>query len=133
MTDREALQIAFNALVEIDRETPYPIAKHAIKCINVAFNTQAQPEQVAMKQGWDVDTLLAQPEQEPVAWAATSKDGVVEALGFNESRRFDTPLYTAPPSKPWVSLTMRDYHEFLNLGTFEAFKAIEAKLKELNT
>lgn len=39
MTDREALQIAFNALVAIDRETPYPIAKHAIKCINVAFNT----------------------------------------------------------------------------------------------
>ena len=40
---------------------------------------------------------------------------------------------TAPPSKPWVSLTMRDYHEFLNLGTFESFKAIEAALKEKNT
>lgn len=39
MTDREALKIAFNALVEIDRQTPYPIAKHAIKCINAAFNT----------------------------------------------------------------------------------------------
>jgi hypothetical protein len=36
------------------------------------------------------------PEQEPVAWAATSEDGVVEALGFNKSRRFDTPLYFAP-------------------------------------
>jgi hypothetical protein len=34
--------------------------------------------------------------QEPVAWAATSEDGVVEALGFNKSRRFDTPLYFAP-------------------------------------
>lgn len=45
MTDREALQIAFNALVAIDRETPYPIAKHAIMCINAVFNTQAQPEQ----------------------------------------------------------------------------------------
>lgn len=45
MTDREALQIAFNALVAIDRETPYPIAKHAIKCINAVFNTQAQSEQ----------------------------------------------------------------------------------------
>lgn len=40
MTDREALQIAFNALVEIDRQTPYPIAKHAIQVINKAFNTQ---------------------------------------------------------------------------------------------
>lgn len=33
---------------------------------------------------------------EPVAWAATSEDGVVEALGMNQSRRFDTPLYLAP-------------------------------------
>lgn len=33
---------------------------------------------------------------EPVAWAATSEDGDVEALGMNQSRRFDTPLYTNP-------------------------------------
>lgn len=38
MTDKEALQIAYNALVEIDRQTPYPIAKHAIQAINKAFN-----------------------------------------------------------------------------------------------
>ncbi len=38
VTDREALQIAYNALVEIDRQTPYPIAKHAIHTINKAFN-----------------------------------------------------------------------------------------------
>lgn len=35
---------------------------------------------------------------DPVAWAATSEDGVVEALGMNQSRRFDTPLYLAPQS-----------------------------------
>ena len=28
-----------------------------------------------------------------VAWAATSEEGLVEALGFNHSNRFDTPLY----------------------------------------
>lgn len=39
MTDKEALQIAYNALVEIDKQTPYPIAKHAIQVINKAFNT----------------------------------------------------------------------------------------------
>ncbi len=38
MTHTMALQIAYNALVAIDRETPYPIAKHAIECINKAFN-----------------------------------------------------------------------------------------------
>lgn len=35
--------------------------------------------------------------QEPVAWAATDETGVVvEALGMNQSRRFDTALYLAP-------------------------------------
>ena len=40
-------------------------------------------------------TALAAPavQAEPVAWAATSEDGEVEALGMNQSRRFDTPLY----------------------------------------
>lgn len=37
---------------------------------------------------------------EPVAWAATSEDGKVEALGFNQSRRFDTPLVFASPPAP---------------------------------
>ena len=40
MTERKAMQIAYNALVEIDKQTPYPIAKHAIKCLNEAFNSQ---------------------------------------------------------------------------------------------
>lgn len=36
---------------------------------------------------------------EPVAWAATDESGtVVEALGMNQSRRFDTALYLAPPA-----------------------------------
>ena len=35
--------------------------------------------------------------QGPVAWAATSEDGAVEALGFNQSkRRFVVPLYKLP-------------------------------------
>ena len=35
--------------------------------------------------------------QEPVAWAATDETGrIVEALSFNQSRRFDTPLGILP-------------------------------------
>ena len=34
VTDRLALQIAYNALSAIDKETPYPIAKHALMVIN---------------------------------------------------------------------------------------------------
>jgi len=36
---------------------------------------------------------------EPVAWAATSEDGAVEAIGYSESRRFDTPLYALEVTK----------------------------------
>ena len=36
-------------------------------------------------------------EAQPVAWAATDESGtVVEALGMNQSRRFDTALYILP-------------------------------------
>ena len=41
-----------------------------------------------------IEKIKAQGE---AAWAATSEAGVVEALGFNQSRsRFTTPLYRLP-------------------------------------
>ena len=49
-------------------------------------------EALALLAKWGAPAQAA----EPVAWAATSEDGVVEALGMNQSRRFDTPLYLAP-------------------------------------
>lgn len=50
------------------------------------------------------DALRAKVErmekQAPVAWAATNETGrVVEALGFNKSKRFDTPLCFATSAK----------------------------------
>ena len=37
---------------------------------------------------------------EPVAWCATDETGtVIEALGMNQSRRFDTALYRASGAK----------------------------------
>ena len=47
----------------------------------------------------------AMENQEPVAWCATDETGtVVEALGMNQSRRFDTALYLAPGAQPAPSL-----------------------------
>ena len=44
--------------------------------------------------------IEAMERQEPVAWAATDETcRDVEALSFNKSRRFDTPLYIAPGAK----------------------------------
>ena len=44
---------------------------------------------------------------EPVAWAATSEDGDVKALGMNQSCRFDTPLYTAAQAQT-VAMSVAD-------------------------
>ena len=55
------------------------------------------------------DALQAKVEamerQEPVAWCATDETGtVIEALGMNQSRRFDTALYLAPGAQPAPSI-----------------------------
>ena len=44
-------------------------------------------------------------QQEPVAWCTTDETGTfVEALGMNQSRRFDTPLYLNPGAQPAPSV-----------------------------
>ena len=44
--------------------------------------------------------IEAMENQEPSAWCATDETGtVIEALGMNQSRRFDTALYLAPAQK----------------------------------
>ena len=55
-------------------------------------------------------TKIAEMEnQEPVAWCATDEtETVVEALGMNQSRRFDTALYLAPGAQPAPSLASDD-------------------------
>ena len=115
MNQHDALLIALNALQSIDEDRPYPIAKHAIKQINKA---------------------LAQPEQEPIGWFAKGWQGVyVELMPEAEDA---IPFYTAPVSKPWVSLTDDEIHEAAikcvksGQSVNAAIRAIEDKLKEKN-
>ncbi len=59
---------------------------------------------LAQQFGNELDTVRAKvaemEKQEPVAWCATDETGtVIEALGMNQSRRFDTALYLAPGAK----------------------------------
>lgn len=58
-------------------------------------------EQVTIKQGWDVDSLLSKPEQEPVAWI--QEDRIVPEIGYDCTMTREhpkelgyKPLYTAP-------------------------------------
>ena len=53
-------------------------------------------------------------KQEPVAWAATDETcRIVEALGFNQSRRFDTPLYLLPGAQPAPSVPVDVIADYL--------------------
>jgi hypothetical protein len=60
-TQRMALQIAYNALSAIDRETPYPIAKHALMCINGVLNApQEDWEAIAADQALTIALLQSE-------------------------------------------------------------------------
>ena len=98
---------------------------------------------------------LAEPEQEPVAWEQFYPDigkpqlrqepsitktgcGILTLhLGFDDLPD-GTKFYTTPPKRPWVGLTDEQISQ-LWISTSPYFneddfaRAVEAKLKELNT
>ena len=88
----------------------------------------------------ETQPALAQPEQEPVAWYYADSDVEIHSVALSEDLDDDQkanciPLYTAPPSKPWVSLTdeeINDVAEESEFGYTNLAQAIEAKLKEKN-
>ena len=73
-----------------ERDALRAAVRHEADCVEAA---EAEIEALRAK--------IAQMEkQEPVAWCATDETGaVVEALGMNQPRRFDTPLGFLPGAK----------------------------------
>ena len=82
----------------------------------------------------DVIAALAQPEQEPVAWLSTDSIGE-RHLCFDKPLDNDPvqPLYTAPPQRTWVDLTDEEIDNINYTSAHMLARAIEARLKELNT
>ena len=83
-----------------------------------------------------IECVMEPAQQEPVAWMSDTD------VGFKKSEFGATPtvpLYTSPPAqRTWVGLTDDERLEVAEIdGADEWFwkvcKAIEAKLKELNT
>ena len=131
MTDRELMQQALEAFVGL-----------------LTFN----PSPAEYKQGRDVVAALrdrlAQPEQEPVAWMydflntdnreEVIRDWITQDLADIEREKgFNVrPLYTTPPQRPWVGLTMLDMAKLrmngLHTISDKHFKTIEETLKEKN-
>ena len=92
--------------------------------------------------------VLAQPEQEPVAWMCQEYraafmgdlqwfDEVEFVQPPNDPERFRniTPLYTSPPQREWVGLTDADFdkEKFVDYNFMAGTRFAEAKLKEKNT
>lgn len=73
------------------------------------------------------------PPQEPVAWIYEFyADMGHKGLSFKEQpSAYNTPLYTVPPKREWVSLTDAEMCECYNSPNVGY--AVEAKLKEKNT
>ena len=119
--EREALKLTLEALEEYaDQEGKTRAADEAITAIKAA---------------------LAQPAQEPVAWMSEENDCIFFDADKPNPMDYDfwTPLYTAPPQRPWVGLTGEDFStiKFPAEMRFPAeFRAgarwAEDKLKEKN-
>ncbi len=126
MTEREALKLALEAL-------ELHLTHHEHGCVYL------DPAVTAIKEA------LAQPEQEPVAWATML--GSYAHVSWGKDRpdypiRYEVPLYTTPPqrkpltdeeiSRLWSqSLADTEGETYLPLNEFA--RAIEAKLRSKNT
>ena len=78
------------------------------------------------------------PEQEPVAFVKGWNCGRLEVIVRSLNQRFeiDQPLYTAPPQRTWVGLTLEEILETYRgpdgSDYVDYARGIEAKLKEKN-
>ena len=167
MTKEEALKLALEALSSVGWHgggSCWEVDPDKIEEATIAIKEAlAQPAQEPVINGWKLrevyfdehgePTMHKEPAQEPVAWIVEFENGEQE-LHFDKQSVGETitPLYTAPPQRPWVGLTEEEIKTTLSqlycdinqmkvtpddrpqketVGFLFA-KGIEAKLKEKN-
>jgi hypothetical protein len=126
MNDRQRLE----AIVDVVRSylPPDGISREEAmsQIIALVDPLPAQPEQPEIKQGWDVDTA-----QQACPYTSEELRGAFYE-GFIKGR---DSIHTAPPSKPWVTLTDEQIENFYwpyKPSVKEYVRFIESKIKELN-
>ena len=118
MTDRKTMQQEFDRLSKDERH-----------------HTNAETLYWCQQYKLFAQKLLAQPEQEPVAWITPDGEGFRMRL---EPPVNDVPLgwkalYTAPQSKPWVGLTEWERNYYNNrLSGSRVAEDIEFELRSRN-
>jgi hypothetical protein len=87
---------------------------------------------------------IVKDEHEPVAWRTFDGEGGYDYRSYEMNETYDKewaernpnhkgwvePLYTAPPQRTWVGLTVLEVYECWKTG--DVVEAVEAKLKEKN-
>ena len=139
MTKDEALKLALSTLDEVRQET--------FRLIRDGQTLYAEDK--VWSTIISIKEVLAQPEQEPVAWQ------FMKGSSFRKRRPDDfddlaydgfpywKPLYTTPPQRTWVGLTKEEIAEFDTwhdnreeeigwVNPSEIVAYIEAKLKQKN-
>ena len=141
MTKEEALKLALEALqahgtAYLHHELRY---EEAITALRLAIDVQNMASESTYKEA------LAQPEQEPVAWAVYYKGGGSKSLHWpnQHSPDGDATMFEAVPlvpQRPWVGLTDGEIQVSWDGASHGAvftrrnvYNAFEAKLKEKNT
>jgi hypothetical protein len=117
---REAMKLALDALV---------FAAYEDIEYDDACDQKVREARNALRQA------LSQPEQEPVAWISEGGD-VSRSKRYMDEMGFKcNPLYTAPPKKQWVGLTLNEAEDFYEKYTdrAELINAIDKFLEEKNT
>ena len=120
--------------IRMTKDEALKMALEAIEYVHDTGDTQtfdmcyAKPALAAIKEA------LAQPEQEPVAWA---DHGVVNWIADKQFKHASL-LYTTPPQRTWVGLTNKEFAEILCDDRWQGrpelmMLQVQAKLKEKNT
>ena len=119
---KEALKLALKAL-ERSVATCFDQRSHD--------EVMGRPEHFINKAITAIKKALAQPEQEPVAWA---DHGVVNWIADKQFKHASL-LYTTPPQRTWVGLTDEEANKLWQstVLSLELMKLTEAKLKDKNT
>ena len=114
---KEALKLALEALEWINR----------VNAMDYEYQQKAREALNAIKEA------LAEPEQEPVAWA---DHGVVNWIADKQFKHASL-LYTTPPQRTWVDLSDEEIETiYANCNAWDKFeyeRMLEAKLKDKNT
>ena len=136
MIKDEALKLALEALNDLSAWNDGEVGGHM---------DEPYSAEVARRTLTAIKKVLAQPEQEPLAWISTGPASMIHWTADKPAYGDDwVPLYTTPPQREFVGLTKEEIAEFDTwhdnreeevgwCNPSEIVAYIEAKLKEKNT